>query len=741
MERPLIESFYERDENGLYKELYGGIKFYVPEIPNQSEILFYEKPVEGQFWQRYDEPTFNAKNIEWLVDEPEDYDLPVTWAQARRQEFIGQTKTDPYLLDSQGDPKKVNKNFKPDPEYCIEVLNNYRRRELERCNPYGDGVWIMLKGMAVWLTGTNFSYLQYAKADNGYPFLTVPDILSWYHWEYCRDHSIHLGRIEISYRGGGKSNRMAWAMIVETIWNENANTVVQGRSDEDSRAFFQEKVVQFWNNLPDFLKPINDAGTNPTTGIKLSPPARRGKNAGLFAEETKKALNSRLEPKSAGELVLDRSTNRLVVQEELAKLNPTTARAYHRHQVNRQTVWRNQRKRGNIWAATTVEDAAGSLAQFREIWNDSDPQDLTDVGTTKSGLLKYMTSAYDGFCDKYGFPVREEPDEETADFLEKRYNVNARKGGIYFIEAERKAVRDNPDKWRGLVRKYPTTEKEAFMFNEGGGVFNQSILSEAEFKLNNPDFNPTRRIKFIKEGNGEIGWREYDDAPWEVYWLPESDQANNYDRDSYSIYYVDGLRQKSAIPLNNSWLRAGCDPVSHITEFLEDEKKGSDNACVIRTKYNPSLEEEFQNLPVAIYRDRTNNPEDAYEQMLMGLMYYGVAATVETNKDGFRQYLFRQEMMGFIRPKEGTEHSNNPVPGVPSGQKLIDFYTGEIKTDVERNGLRYKHLQLVEEMFKFDPKETKKYDITVALGLSFVGDNQKDENEEQETWDIKNLFG
>jgi hypothetical protein len=718
-----IFSLYDRGEDGaLSITLYGGIVYSLPEPPRQSEMLNSEKPVSDQKWKRTPIPKFAAKDITWFIDEPDDFDIEITWEEARRQEVIGQTGLDFGRLNNKGEPIQV-KTIKPNEEFCIEVLNDFRRRELYRCCPWTEGVWIMIGGKAVYLTPYYYKYIQWNKNDNGYPDFYWEECKAFYHWQYVKESEIDLGRLEGTQRGRGKSARMQSVAMDEVSWNENAHVTGQGRNDTDVEDFFAQKIVVAYKSLPDFLVPINSNSTNPTVKLKFSPPARSGKFSSAFLSDQRKALNSVLDYNKAGEKACDRLTIKFYYCEEPGKTPPPVADVFKRTNVVRECIWRNSRKVGNMWLATTVEEQDEGGEAFRSLWQASNPAERDANGQTRSGLVHYFISAADNtYFDEFGF-------SDTEKALKWIYN-------------RRDALKDKPDEYRQFVRKFPLSEEEMFLFGSGGGVFNESILSEAQIKLSSSGDSKTRRIKFVKEENGRIGWREFSDAPWEVSWLPDDKEfkSNNYEN-GYSIYYYGGIKQKSSVPLNNSWIRAACDPVSHIAEFLEEERKGSDNACVIRTKTHPSLPSEFCNLPIAIYRERTNDPEDAYEQMLFGLMYYGVAATIETNKDGFRQYLFRKKMMGFINPKKGTEHSNDPKPGQPSGQGLIDFYTGEVKTDIERNGLRYKHLQLVEEMFKFDPKETKKFDVVVAFGLSFVGDNDTDEQAEDDSLDIKKIFG
>jgi hypothetical protein len=55
--------------------------------------------------------------------------------------------------------------------------------------------------------------------------------------------------------------------------------------------------------------------------------------------------------------------------------------------------------------------------QYKEIWRDSDPEDRNANGRTKTGLYRLFIPAYEaleGFFDKYGNPIVEDPEKPVT---------------------------------------------------------------------------------------------------------------------------------------------------------------------------------------------------------------------------------------------------------------------------------------------------------------------------------------
>lgn len=714
-----------------------GVRFYFPEKPDKSDILFSHLPKKEQKWKRHELPTFSPGDIDWFLDEPDDPDYLVTWDDARRQEIAKQKGVDIWNLDKQGNPRSV-KGIDIDPDYVMPPLEEFRGQELDR---YFDGVWIMVNGKPVFLTGHYYKYLQWHKNDNGYPDFYITELHEFYHWEAVKQSKVDFGVCKVTQRGRGKSAKMGSIAYDETVMHPEAVVTGQGRNDDDAEKFFIEKIVGPYKHYPDFLIPANSNGTNPTNKLVFSPPSKTGKNAAVYRKEQKEALGSVCDFSQAGEKAVDGRTLRFYWAEEPGKLNPKKiADVYKRHTVNRYCVYRNSRKTGNMMYATTVEDLDVGGFEFKKLWDASNPLKRNKNGQTESGLCKYFISALENTVfDEYGYPVIDNPTKEQREYITKTYGAAYANGARPYHENERETFKnsDDPFKYIEYIQKFPFTEEEAFMFNGKECIYNAEVLQSAQIRLSDPDTNWTAKGDFVwEEIDKKAKWVPNEvNGKWEVsYLLPENLQNKV---SSYSSYNGSSTHK----PLNGHFISAGLDPISH--KVTVDKSRASMAAGAIRIKYNYHIEDEFCNTWCADYLGRPNDPEESFEDMIIAAFFYGTPVLIENNKNAAIQYFQKRGYDAFVmRRPENTLTSRSRAqitPGVPSSTPMIEYYTSITATDINKNGYKLKHLRIVRDFLEFDPNDTTKYDSAVAASLSLVA-AERPTYEQEEAIDIETAF-
>ena len=108
---------------------------------------------------------------------------------------------------------------------------------------------------------------------------------------------------------------------------------------------------------------------------------------------------------------------------------------------------------------STVNELSKSGGEnFKNLWNDSDPNDLDANGRTRSGLYQYFTPAYDGyegFIDEYGMSVVDTPDNEQSKFIDKKI------GAKEFLDNIRSSYKNNTSKLSEEKRQRPFSIDEA----------------------------------------------------------------------------------------------------------------------------------------------------------------------------------------------------------------------------------------------------------------------------------------
>jgi hypothetical protein len=672
----------------------------LPPKPPKSKILFSHFPKKDQYWRRTELPTFKATDIEWWSsDEPEDPYEEIDWEVARREEIIKQTGCDPWNVDRSGNPKVV-KGVKPDPDYYIDVMEDFRSQEIDRVL---EGVWFMNNGKATYITGLYYFFLSWWKMDVGYGTYREPDKEKHYIAEYVKQSPVDFGFLDFEGRGTGKSVQAGSASYVETITKKNAFTGIQSKTEDDAEAFFKRKIVESYKDLPDFLIPINKNGSSPTKNLDFSAPSRSGKNAAIDRKRQREALRSVLDYRNSKETAYDGETLSFLLSDEFGKT--TESNVYKRWEVNRQCLYRDGRKRGWSWHCTTVEEmeAGGGMAA-KDLWEASNPAERNENGRTKSWLIRYFRpSSKSANFDKYGFPD-----------VEKNLAMH---------EAEKRALENDPDAYIAYVQKNPETIDEAFAMSSGNCPYNAAILQRVQMKLISPEKNFTVR--------GDFDWKNGEkdtsvvfvpnpaNGMWEISWMDIEDNCNRVniigqskDANGHQLSLKDIHR--------NRYRTMAYDPTS--IKKVIDKKKQSDAAAAVFQKTHDvmRIEEDHLETFVADFSGRYPDPDMANEQILMGCVFFGSYILIEDNKDQAIKY-FQNRGYGKILMKTKNASGRVEKVGISGSTHTINYYVTETKSYINRFGSRLKHIRIVQDWLSFDPLKTTKYDSGVAASYAIIG--------------------
>ena len=127
----------------------------------------------------------------------------------------------------------------------------------------------------------------------------------------------------------------------------------------------------------------------------------------------------------------------------------------------------------------------------------------------------------------------------------------------------------------------------------------------------------------------------------------------------------------------------------------------------------------------------------------MAAVFFGLDVLVESNKLGGIEYINKRGYSSILmeRPSAtGTKDHYRGIQGIPSNQNTIDYYVGETRADINVNGLKNKHLRIVQDFLGFDPEKTTKYDSGVAASLAIVASKSPVEQDESSDIVITDLF-
>jgi len=283
----------------------------------------------------------------------------------------------------------------PESDYSEDVLKFIDQDFDRRLN----GVWLKINGKSIWITGLHYYYLQWCKIDVGYPDYRDRDRRFFYFWEACVVDPNSFGMIMVKHRREGATYKGS-AIILEAITRSfNANGGLMSKTGTDAKEFFL-KTVKMFRSLPKFYQPMISGTDNPKTVIEFDKPGERITKKSKKVKRSE-ALGSKIEYKNTAENSFDSYKLLRFVSDEGGKWEE--ASVVQNYRVVKPTLTQGRHIVGKAFFPSTVNEMTKKGgANFKSIWDDSDPNDRTRNNQTRSGLYRYFTPAYyglEGFID------------------------------------------------------------------------------------------------------------------------------------------------------------------------------------------------------------------------------------------------------------------------------------------------------------------------------------------------------
>lgn len=680
-----------------------GIDIEFPEQPVRHKIQNFDKPTRDQKWERTPLPTFTGRDIDIWDDSEIAPDDQVTWEEAVRQETIKITGCDPDDLDRQANPRPVA-GVQADPNYYMDCLENHRIQEFERIH---NGHWIFINGKAYWLPGAYYFYLNYWWVGDAVPEFRYPDLELMWLWDHVDKSPTWLGVIYITMRSTGKSYLGGAINYHKAITKREARTGIQSKTGEAAGSFFREKILIPVSKLPEFLRGINrDMFLGDTTGssnISFSPPAKKKIPNKVYNMMKKKALYSWMDFLSTIWSAYDGQSLSFYFGDEIGKW--VEENIFKTWGTIFNCLWRGNKKRGSALLTTTVEKMELGGENCFKVWNASDMSTYLH-GRTQSGMVQYFRGALDAtFFDEFGFPDRQQAKE-------------------YHDGERQKRQHDQADLVK-YKQQNPYTVEEAFWVTSSTCIYNQEILLTSRDRIiYTKNQVRTGRIEWVPgKIDKEARFVDDDAGFWNI-------TFTNFE---YNQVRTNEGHKKTFTPLANHKRIMGIDP--YASEDLADEDAGSDGAAAVYNKHDINIPEEFCDTFIADYLGRPKDPFVFYEDMIVAAFWFGCAMFIETNKSNMRDYLktrgyrwgYEGNELDFMweRPESTlTKYSVKQAEGMWNGKGTITHYTNSTAQHIEDHGHKLKHVRIIDDWIKFDPKKTKKFDMGVAASMAVVANER-----------------
>ena len=174
-------------------------------------------------------------------------------------------------------PKELNQiksifNWRDYPEDFQKKWEPYIDEQFKRRD---EGYWFNNKGLATYITGTHFMYLQWSKIDVGNPDFREANRLFYIFWEACKADTRCYGMSYLKNRRSGFSFMASGETVNMATISSDSRFGILSKSGSDAKKMFTDKVVPISLNYPFFFKPIQDGMDRPKTELAYRIPASR----------------------------------------------------------------------------------------------------------------------------------------------------------------------------------------------------------------------------------------------------------------------------------------------------------------------------------------------------------------------------------------------------------------------------------------------------------------------------------
>ena len=666
-----------------------GILVVLPKKPKRSEILFHDQPKAMQMWRRIPMP----EELQRLRSMDEWYEKPAEF----RRKFSG-----------------------------------YIEKEFERRR---NGVWFYNHGVPTYITGRHYMLLQWSKIDIGYPYYLAFQREIFLHMAACEADPRCIGQLYTKCRRSGYTNICASVLVDEASQVKDKLLGIQSKTGKDSQEnIFMKKVVPIFRSYPFFFKPIQDGTTNPRMELAFREPSKRiTKNNKTSLKGD--ALNTIINWKNTTNNAYDGEKLHMLYLDEAGKWEkPVDIREAWR--IERTCLIVGKRVVGKALVGSTVNPMDKGGEEYKNLWEDSNPNERNANGRTKSGLYRIFIPAFEaleGFFDRYGNPVIDDPQGTVLGVDDEDIDVGAKT----YLKNERESLKSDPSELNEVVRQFPFTEEEAFRDSIEGSLFNVGKIYQQIDHNNDLYPNPVVRGNFMwKEKDKEVIFSPDPNGRFRVSWQPEPSDRNKVVEDR-------GKKKPG-----NAHVGVGGVDSYDLDQTVDG--RGSKGALHLYNKFNMQAP---ANMFVVEYASRPDLANIFYEDVLMAAFYYGYPLLVENNKYGIVRYFESRGYDNYLldRPdflKAGS--TSTKTKGIPSNsQDVIQSHAQAIEAYIHDHvgenaesgamGNMYFNRTL-EDWIGYKITNRTKFDLTISAGLALLAAQKVKKEVKRATFSDKEFF-
>ncbi len=619
------------------------------------------------------------------------------------------------------DKIKTIYDFKHYPEKAKEDYFDYINDEF---NYRRDGYWFMCNGSPCYITGSHYIYLNWTKIDIGSPDFRQANRIFYYFWEACKADKRCYGMCYLKNRRSGFSFMASSECVNQATISKDARFGILSKTGADAKKMFTDKVVPISINYPFFFKPIQDGMERPKTELSYKVPSRRLTRKTITTagdeEGIPTGLDTTIDWKNTGDNSYDGEKLQLLVHDESGKWERPD-NILNNWRVTKTCLRLGSKIVGKCMMGSTSNALIKGGDNFKKLYYNSDVTNRNRNGQTTSGLYALfipMEWGFEGFIDKYGYPVFDSPSGEIEGIDGEPIST----GVIGHWENEVEGLKKDSDALNEYYRQFPRSEKHAFRDETLNSLFNLTKIYEQI------DFNEEMTMSgYVVRGsfswkNGikdtEVLWTPTTNGRFRVSWLPPNNLKNNI-----------VLKNNLKYPGNEGLGAFGCDSYD-----ISGTVGGGGSNGALHGLTTFSMISDVPNTRFFLeYIARPQTAEIFFEDVLMACAFYGMPLLAENNKPRLLYHFKRRGYRGFSmnRPDKligNLSKTEKELGGIPNTSEdikqahaaAIESYIEEYVGRMEENHGDMYFQRTLEDWARFDISRRTSHDASISSGLAIM---------------------
>lgn len=711
------------DQVHLYKDLY----FPLPKQPKRVDIQGYGFQKKNQRWRRtelpdgWDDIVFELEALDGEIGKlEEELDKKEKKIESflRAGKVIKRSTLNPLIEAINERILRYDEVYKPVEKFAFE--------EDRKCT---EGIWFYNNGVATFVTGDHYHYLNWFKLDVGYPQYRDRDKRWFYHWFLCDNDPNCLGQDYGKLRRDGYSFRVMSVVYNRARKTMNAKYGLISKTQLDSDEMFSKGIDAFME-YPIFFKPQVYSAEDVKKKIQFKTPQQR---VTYKTRKTKKeiSLNTDIESFPTRENSMDSSKRKIISADESGKW-PAGVSVEKWFSIAKKCCMLGSTIIGKVLMGSTVNEASSGGAEFQSIWEISDHTNLTRNGRTASGLWRYFVDSADGmegFIDEYGMSVIETPDDPVkgidgamitmgaAEYLQNEFDGLKKSGKmVAYWEARRQSPRDEDDMFLSAANEDTPWDidkiHQQLEHNAVVSVDREIVHGYFEWANGNRDCGVVRWMPVPVESHL---------AKHSFVWFPEPSKRN-----------MSVLKLGKKAPANSHVGLFTLDPYSAVATTDGRQSKAASHAF---KKFDFAAANNRSEVYVGEYWNRLRDPLLVYEDMIMQSVYFGWPLMPERNvrtcndyfrNRGYDKYLMDAPFMSeedYLKNKNKIQDQGIANVTGKTRFQLVEYLASYIANHIgvnEQTGeMGYMPFDnTLKDWLKFDISKWTPFDLTVSSMLA-----------------------